>query len=105
MNPAMNPMTPAIPLAIPDPHPACEGHFPGAPVVPAVVLLEEVLHAVEAGPGGPLTVSSAKFMAPVRPGQVLELRHETRPNGDVGFTLRRGPETVVSGVLRPVLEV
>ena len=32
-------------------HPCLPGHFPGRPVVPGVLLLEQVLAAIEAGHG------------------------------------------------------
>ena len=50
---------------------ACEGHFPGYPLVPAVYLIEGVRAAAERAAGRPLRlarVSDAKFSAEVRPG-------------------------------------
>jgi 3-hydroxymyristoyl/3-hydroxydecanoyl-(acyl carrier protein) dehydratase len=59
-------------------HPALPGHFPDDPIVPGVVLLDEIVDAVltelpfasDAG----WTVRSAKFLRPVRPGDCLEIR-------------------------------
>ena len=50
--------------------PAFDGHFPGLPILPGVVLLAEVLGAIERTTGqslGALTIRSAKFHAPVSP--------------------------------------
>ena len=50
---------------------ACEGHFPGYPLVPAVYLIEGVRAAAERAAGRPLRlarVSDAKFSAEVKPG-------------------------------------
>lgn len=63
---------------IPSGHPAAQGHFPGNPVIPGAVLLSEVLIAAQSQLGAglsPCRILSAKFLAPVRPGDrlVIEL--------------------------------
>src|SRR5437763_11389720 len=87
-------------LHVPAHHPAFEGHFPGAPLLPGVVLLDEMLQAVRAEPGW--TIASAKFLHPVRPGETLTLEHE-RPlaNGAVRFIIRSAGQPVASGTLIP----
>jgi len=60
-------------------HPAFPGHFPGAPLLPGVSLLAEVLEAARShaeparrlAAGGTLAV--AKFLAPVRPDTEIVL--------------------------------
>ena len=89
-------------LAIAADHPAFEGHFPGRPVVPAVVLLAEVLAAVAAATGRATpqwTVASAKFLAPVLPGVALELTHEAASGGGRRFEIRSAEGLVASGLL------
>jgi 3-hydroxyacyl-[acyl-carrier-protein] dehydratase len=85
-------------------HPALAGHFPGAPVVPAVLLLDEMLCAVEAD-GGPTRrrwrIGSAKFLKPVHAGETLTLQHERLPNGSLRFSVARAGEPVAHGVLVP----
>ena len=52
-------------------HPALAGHFPGNPLVPAVVILEEVAEAL-AGHLGAFRLTGfpvAKFLAPLRSDQ------------------------------------
>ena len=91
-------------LAIPASHPAFEGHFPGAPVLPAVVLLDAALHAVAlASPAAsaPWQVQTAKFHSAVRPGEALELEYELLANGSVRFSIRAPNRPVASGTLRP----
>jgi acyl-coenzyme A synthetase/AMP-(fatty) acid ligase len=84
-------------------HPALPGHFPGNPVVPGVVLLDEVIDAASEGLGfdasQPWTVKSAKFLRPVRPGERLSIR--LMPDADDGlrFECRVGDVPALSGAL------
>jgi len=85
-------------------HPSLAGHFPGAPILPGVVLLDETVRAVErSGARGPTrwTVNSAKFLKPVQPGEPLTLEHESLPNGLIRFALSSAGQAVAQGVLRP----
>jgi 3-hydroxyacyl-[acyl-carrier-protein] dehydratase len=87
-------------LHVPAHHPAFDGHFPGAPLLPGVVLLDEMLQAVQAESGW--TIASAKFLHPVRPGETLTLEHEPPlANGAVRFTIRSAGQAVASGTLIP----
>jgi 3-hydroxyacyl-[acyl-carrier-protein] dehydratase len=84
-------------LLVPEHHPAFDGHFPGAPLLPGVVLLDEMLHLIP-GAGAGWTISSAKFLHPVRPGDSLTLEYESPlANGSVRFTIRSGPQLVATG--------
>ncbi len=82
-------------------HPAFEGHFPGDPMVPGVLLLDAVVHALceasQADPGG-LRVDSVKFLAVVRPGEALTVHGEAGG----GFSLRQGERIVATGSLAPL---
>jgi 3-hydroxymyristoyl/3-hydroxydecanoyl-(acyl carrier protein) dehydratase len=52
-------------------HPALPGHFPGRPIVPGVVLLDEALSAMAATfpLQAPFVLTRVKFMSPVLPGE------------------------------------
>jgi 3-hydroxyacyl-[acyl-carrier-protein] dehydratase len=72
-------------LPLPSDHPALEGHFPGHPIYPGVVLLDAAIGAIEAHFGASVRgLPAAKFLAPVRPGMSLML-HAERGNGDIRF--------------------
>lgn len=65
-----------LPLFIAPDHPAFAGHFPGHPIVPGVVLLDEALQCLATAEGldvCSLNVAVAKFLLPVRPGMSLSL--------------------------------
>jgi 3-hydroxyacyl-[acyl-carrier-protein] dehydratase len=56
-------------------HPALPGHFPGHPLVPGVILLEQVAIALRAWRGQHLArVLEAKFVAPLLPTEHAHVR-------------------------------
>lgn len=73
--------------AVPADHPSFAGHFPGQPLLPGVVLLAEVLEAALAQPAwagrlqGGTGLPQAKFLAPVRPGDRLDIVLTPQPQG------------------------
>jgi 3-hydroxymyristoyl/3-hydroxydecanoyl-(acyl carrier protein) dehydratase len=84
-------------------HPAAVGHFPGNPIVPGAVLLDEIIAAIAGGRSvDAIEVSSAKFLEKVRPGERLTIRWHDVPEGEIRFTCSAGsPERrVIAGSLR-----
>ncbi|HWQ40124.1 MAG TPA: AMP-binding protein [Burkholderiales bacterium] len=85
-------------------HPALAGHFPGDPVVPGAVLLDEVVEALVRGfheSRAALEIVSAKFLRPVRPGERLHLRLVAGTDRTVRFEYRAGGRPAATGVLKP----
>jgi 3-hydroxymyristoyl/3-hydroxydecanoyl-(acyl carrier protein) dehydratase len=63
-------------FSVPVDHPCLAGHFPGQPIVPAVLILDlscELLCRLEPGLGSLREVRNAKFTRPVRPGETVRL--------------------------------
>ncbi len=92
----------STPLSLPVPHPATEGHFPGAPILPGVALLDEAVRAIERDTGAQPTrwrISAVKFLSPAAPGEALLLEHERLAGGTIRFTISSGDRTVATGQL------
>ncbi len=69
-------------------HPTAAGHFPGNPIIPGAVLLDEVLQAVASAGGNWTAIRSAKFLQPVRPGEAVLIRWEQGSDGQARFECR-----------------
>jgi 3-hydroxymyristoyl/3-hydroxydecanoyl-(acyl carrier protein) dehydratase len=81
-------------------HPASRGHFPGNPIIPGAVLLNETAQAIAAGLG-PATalcqVRSAKFLHPVRPGDRVLIRFSRDVDGEIRFNCTVEGRPVLTG--------
>ena len=88
---------------IPVDHPSLAGHFPGAPIVPGVVVLDEVAAALaEWRKESRLTgVTSVKFIAPIKPGQsfVIGFDSTNTAENQIDFCCRVDGRVVVEGRL------
>ena len=68
-------------------HPTAAGHFPGNPVIPGAVLLDEVLRAIAGTEAQlrPTAIRSAKFLHVVRPGDALLISWGAGHRGEIKF--------------------
>ena len=69
-------MNPERRCAIPADHPSLAGHFPGDPIVPGVVILDEVVRAFQDWRPDQRLIGMpmVKFLAPLRPEQPFTVR-------------------------------
>lgn len=91
----------ALALPIAASHPAFDGHFPGAPVIPGVVLLDEAIRAIELADGGEprcWRVAAVKFLRLVGPGEALVLEKQRVASG-LRFTVLSAGQAVATGAL------
>ena len=83
-------------------HPAFAGHFPGMPILPGAVLLDEALRIIELDLGIDITqwqLTAAKFLEIVRPGDSLTIEHVAIADGTVRFAVRVADRSALSGTL------
>ncbi|HWO99478.1 MAG TPA: hypothetical protein VNL74_02470 [Methylococcus sp.] len=100
----MNPVEEIIGFQIPEQHPAFPGHFPGRPIVPGAMLLEEVYARIEASLGIDCygyALRAVKFLHPLAPGAELSLCYRRDDSGTVHFTVSGGNQLVATGSLQP----
>ena len=91
--------------AYPPGHPAFDGHFPGNPIVPGVLLIDAAVHALCAAGDATeaaVRIEAVKFAGMVRPGEALCVAGVPVEQGGGRFTVRQGMRTVASGSLAPV---
>jgi 3-hydroxymyristoyl/3-hydroxydecanoyl-(acyl carrier protein) dehydratase len=90
------------PLSVDPAHPSLPGHFPGQPLVPGVMLLEQVALALHAWRGQRLSrVLEAKFVAPLLPGEMATLCLGEAPNAvtRVRFEIHRDGTLLARGLV------
>lgn len=84
-------------------HPSLPGHFPGAPLVPGVVILDEVLATlVEWRENSQLSsIRLVKFLAPLQPEQAftISLSVKNERAAEVNFCCRVEDRVIVEGQL------
>lgn len=99
--PIDNPFLPMLfSLIIPANHPALAGHFPGHPIVPAALLVDEICNLVENHTHQALcSVSKVRFVAPVKPDMPVTVECQASNQTDYRFVCRVDGELVAKGIL------
>jgi 3-hydroxymyristoyl/3-hydroxydecanoyl-(acyl carrier protein) dehydratase len=82
-------------------HPSLPGHFPGNPVVPGVVILDEVLHALaqwqpQLHIGGFTTV---KFLQPLLPDETFSIEFEHSKATRMKFECKKSQTVFATGII------
>lgn len=82
-------------------HPAFAGHFPGMPITPGVVLLDQALHMISQQLQRDFqgcTIKNLKFLHPVLPDTHLTVHYEVNANGAIQFDIKDNQRIAVTGV-------
>ena len=82
-------------------HPCGAGHFPGNPIIPGALLLDEVLALIGAHAGldeGTWHIRSAKFPQPVRPGDEVHIYYTRTASGEIRFECDVSGSKVLAGI-------
>lgn len=92
----------ALQLNIAADHPAFAGHFPGMPIVPGVMLLDEAAYAIMQASGfdgGTWQITAVKFLSPLLPGEAAVIAYEAPASGTIRFAISAGTRNIASGSL------
>jgi 3-hydroxymyristoyl/3-hydroxydecanoyl-(acyl carrier protein) dehydratase len=82
-------------------HPCGAGHFPGNPIVPGALLLDEVLTCIATNldiDGLAWRIKSAKFPQSVRPGDIVHINYTYAADGEIRFECTVSNSKVMSGI-------
>ena len=95
--------SPAGSFAFPADHPCFPGHMPGHPLAPGALLLDRALHLLTAHGLLPERhgLVTAKFLAPVGPGDEVTVVGQRSPSGGVSFEGRICGRRVFTGRVLP----
>lgn len=98
-----NDMTFEVSRKISSDHPSLPGHFPGTPIVPGVLIVEEVMAALVEWQGNcrVIRIPAVKFLAPLKPGQAFNilLSAPGHARNQFEFSCRSGDRVLVHGRL------
>lgn len=88
-------------FSIPASHPSLKGHFPGNPVVPGVVILDEVINIVASVKPGYIVsaIPTVKFTQPLLPEQIVDVILNEKSDTRISFSCKTTETSLVTGQL------
>ena len=87
-------------------HPALADHFPGNPIVPGVLILDEVLQVARQWRGSVKlkAIESVKFSSPLNPGDAFSIELREAGSSEIVFECRYAGTMLASGTLTVELD-
>jgi predicted hotdog family 3-hydroxylacyl-ACP dehydratase/3-hydroxymyristoyl/3-hydroxydecanoyl-(acyl carrier protein) dehydratase len=86
--------------SIPSDHPSLRGHFPGQPIVPGVVILDEVISAMaQVRKSSPdlKGIESVKFLAPLMPEEIFAISFMASAEAQAHFQCQAAERVIAQG--------
>ena len=82
-------------------HPSLPGHFPGNPVVPGVVILDEVIHALAQWQPQLQVVgfNTVKFLQPLLPGETFNIEFVHSKTARMKFECKKNQTVFATGII------
>ena len=89
-------------ICFPQDHPALAGHFPGNPIIPGVMLLEEILeHFQRQHPDASTNgFSSVKFLRPLKPEHTTYVEFKVINDNKVKFICADSSDIFAQGEIK-----
>jgi 3-hydroxymyristoyl/3-hydroxydecanoyl-(acyl carrier protein) dehydratase len=90
---------------IPATHPGLEGHFPGNPIVPGVVILDHVVSGLTSQLQGAVLdyISQVKFLRPLLPDAVVTTTYQAKSETLYRFSCVCNSSVMVSGQIQLIM--
>jgi 3-hydroxyacyl-[acyl-carrier-protein] dehydratase len=87
-------------------HPALAGHFPGNPIVPGVLILDEVVMAARQWRGQVRvkSIASVKFSAALKPGCPFSIKLQDAEHSHIAFECSLDGSRLASGRIEVELD-
>ncbi|WP_246539857.1 hypothetical protein [sulfur-oxidizing endosymbiont of Gigantopelta aegis] len=87
----------SLSLFIPFDHPSLEGHFPGNPIVPGVVILDQMIRLWQKHTGKKvLTINHAKFVQILRADIACSIHYLEKETKKVTFLIQDRAQNIIS---------
>lgn len=88
-------------FCVADDHPSLQGHFPGNPIAPGVVILNEVIGSIEKNLTNRVVVGikSVKFIKPIQAGREMRLHYDEKGLDSLNIVCELDGEVHVKGQL------
>jgi len=81
-------------------HPALPGHFPGAPIIPAVVLIEHLVRGLEQATDKSVTnIRQLRLLRPIEPGKRIDVECQEKASDTWHLVCAVAGKPVAKGIL------